>query len=82
MNENPPNNEIPISPGEWVIDRNNPGQPGQYTGRFCQAGPHVMVQLSYPGGGASFRPLNPVNQGIRKIDIMFHRHKKYMKTNI
>lgn len=35
---------IPFAPGDWVIDRNNPGQPGQYTGRSHEAGPHVMIQ--------------------------------------
>jgi len=51
-------NEVPFSPGDWIIDRNNPGQPGQYTGVSRKAGPHIMVQLSYPGGGVSFRPLS------------------------
>jgi superfamily II DNA or RNA helicase len=51
------NNEIPFSLGDWVIDRNNPGQPGQYTGNWRKAGPHKMVQLSYPGGSTSYRPL-------------------------
>lgn len=49
--------EIPFLPGDWVIDRNNPGQPGQYTGNWRKAGPHIMVQLSYPGGGTISRPL-------------------------
>jgi superfamily II DNA or RNA helicase len=49
--------DIPFAVGDWVIDRNNPGQPGQYTGRWSKAGPHIMVQLCYPGGGASSRPL-------------------------
>ena len=51
-------NKIPFSIGDWVIDRNNPGQPGQYTGKWNKAGPHIMVQLSYPGGGISNRPLS------------------------
>lgn len=49
--------DIPFSKGDWVIDKNNPGQPGQYTGTWSKAGPHIMVKLSYPGGGASSRPL-------------------------
>ena len=57
VNDDPSNGEIPFSPGEWVIDRNNPGQPGQYTGHWRKAGPHLMLQLSYPGGGSSYRPL-------------------------
>lgn len=57
MNEKDPNVEIPFSPDDLVIDRNNPAQRGQYTGNWHMAGPHIMVQLSYPGGGTSFRPL-------------------------
>jgi hypothetical protein len=49
--------QIPFKDGEWVIDKNNPGQPGQYTGKWHKAGPHIMVQLAYPGGGVSTRPL-------------------------
>ncbi len=51
------NNEIPFSVDDWVIDRNNPGQLGQYTGHWRKAGPHIMVQLSFPGGSFTFRPL-------------------------
>lgn len=57
MNENDHNPEIPFSPGDWVIDRNNPSQPGQYTGKWSKAGPHFMLQLSYPGGGTNYRPM-------------------------
>lgn len=51
-------NEVPFSPGDWLIDKKNPGQPGQYTGTWRKAGPQMMVQLSYPGGGVSSRPLS------------------------
>jgi hypothetical protein len=57
MNEKDPNVEIPFSPDAWVIDRNNPAQPGQYTGIWRKADPHTLLQLSYPGGGMRFRPL-------------------------
>ncbi len=57
MNQKEIHNEIPFSPGDWVVDRNNPAQPGQFTGTWRMAGPHIMVQLSYPSGGVSFRPL-------------------------
>ena len=57
MNEGFTDNQIPFSPGDWVIDRNNPGQPGQYTGNWRKAGPHIMVKLSFPGGGTAYRPL-------------------------
>jgi SNF2 family DNA or RNA helicase len=58
MNADSTNNKVPFSPGDWVVDKNNPGQPGQYTGNWSKAGPHhIMVQLSYPEGGTSKRPL-------------------------
>ena len=43
--------------GDSVMDKNNPGQPGQYTGRRHKAGPHMVVQQAYPGGRMSTRPL-------------------------
>jgi hypothetical protein len=49
--------EIPFRPGDWVFDRNNPAQRGQYTGDWRRAGPHVLVQLRYPDGSYSYRPL-------------------------
>lgn len=57
MSDDPNTPNIPFSPGDWIIDRNNPGNPGQYTGQWLKAGPHIMIQLSYPGGGSSRRPL-------------------------
>jgi hypothetical protein len=57
MGDNSANNQISFLPGAWIIDKNNPSQPGQYTGNWRKAGPHIMVQLSYPGGGSSYRPL-------------------------
>jgi len=51
------NNDIPFNPGDWLIDQNNPGKPGQYTGNWRKNGPYIMIQLSYPGGGTSYRPL-------------------------
>lgn len=55
---NPENMDIPFLPRDWVIDKNNPGQPGQYTGNCRNAGPHIMVQLSFPGGSSTYRPLS------------------------
>jgi SNF2 family DNA or RNA helicase len=49
--------QIPFLPEAWVIDRNNPSKPGQFTGAVRTAGPHVMVQLRYPNGEMQFRPL-------------------------
>ena len=30
MNIESSDNQIPFSPGDWLIDKNNPGQPEQY----------------------------------------------------
>ena len=49
---------IPFGRGEWILDRHNPGQPGQYTGRHRMAGPHMMLQLQFPTGETTFRPLD------------------------
>jgi len=62
MCPDPTNCDIPFSPGDWVIDRHNPGQPGQYTGKCRKAGPHIMVQLFYPGGSTSYRPLSSLEK--------------------
>ena len=58
MCPDPTEHDIPFSPGDWVIDRHNPGQPGRYTGKWHKAGPHIMVQLIYPSGSSSYRPLS------------------------
>lgn len=50
-------NDVPFSVGDWIIDKNNPGQPGQFTGQWSKAGPHTMVQLLYPDGSTSNRPI-------------------------
>jgi superfamily II DNA or RNA helicase len=50
--------DIPFQPDQWVTDRPNPAKPGQYTGKWRMAGPQVMVQLKYPDGGTSYRPLS------------------------
>jgi hypothetical protein len=35
--------QVPFWSGDWVVDNNNPGQPGQYTGKWHKAGLHIMV---------------------------------------
>ncbi len=57
MSNAPTDSEIPFQPGDWVIDRANPGQRGQYTGRVRPAGLHIMVDLRYPDGSLKSRPL-------------------------
>jgi superfamily II DNA or RNA helicase len=58
MGDGSSGSEIPFLPGDWLIDRHNPGLPGQYTGVSRRAGPYIMLQLSYPGGATGFRPLD------------------------
>lgn len=51
--------EIPFSVGEWLIDTKNPSNPGWYTGRWREVGNNiVMLQLVFPGGDASYRPMS------------------------
>ena len=62
--------DIQFQPEEWVVDRKKPGQPGQYTGLSRKAGPHLMLQIRYPGGGTSYRPsscLEPMSRSPRSI---------------
>jgi hypothetical protein len=72
MHEKKPNPDILFSPGDWVVDLNNPASQGKYTGHWRMAGPHLVVQLSYPDGSTSFRPLaclEAVRQnGLRTIE--------------
>lgn len=48
---------IPFSAGDWLIDRYNPGRPGQWTGRSRPAGPLTMLELAFPGASTNWRPL-------------------------
>ena len=49
---------LPFQAGDWLIDRNNPGRPGQFTGRSQEAGPLITLELSLPDGTTTWRPLN------------------------
>lgn len=54
----------PFEIGQQVIDVNNPGVPGAYTGRSRKAGAAIMVELKFPNGTTKFRPLtvlDPIN---------------------
>lgn len=53
---------ISFQVGDWLIDRHNPGQRGQYTGNARQAGSHVMVELRYPDGSLRMRPLRSLDE--------------------
>ena len=58
MQDEPSKNMVPFSAGDWIVDKNNPAQPGQYTGNWRTAGPQIMVQLAFPGGSSMYRPLS------------------------
>jgi superfamily II DNA or RNA helicase len=57
MTGNADDSLIPFAKGAWILERDNPGHLGQYTGEHRKAGPHVMVGLQYPNGEVRFRPL-------------------------
>ena len=50
--------DIPFEIGQQVIDINNPGVSGVYTGRSRKAGSAIMVELKFPNGSTKFRPLS------------------------
>ncbi len=59
MNESPQDTTISFVAGEWIVDKKNPGKPGQYTGKSKKIGTNViMIQLAYPGGDSSYRPIS------------------------
>ena len=68
--------QIPFSPGDWLIDRNNPGQPCQYTGNCRKAGPHIMIQVTYSGGSTMYRPLSSLEARRKMADTIEDRLKK------
>ncbi len=59
MQDEPSKNMVPFSAGDWIVDKNNPAQPGQYTGNWRTAGPQIMVQLAFPGQLDVSAPLLP-----------------------
>ena len=67
-----PDMDIPFTVGDWVVDRHNVGQRGQYTGKSRRAGPHVMVELRFPDGSLKTRPLRSLEvatqEGAASID--------------
>jgi len=54
--------KIPFNEGDWIQDKNNPSRLGQYTGKYQLTGPRIFVQLSYPGGSATYRPLESLTR--------------------
>ncbi|MCC5840386.1 MAG: DEAD/DEAH box helicase family protein [Opitutales bacterium] len=57
---NEPN--LPFPPDTWLIDRNNPAQRGQFTGRTSRVGRLTMVELRYPTGERVMRPLHVLEE--------------------
>ena len=49
--------DLPFALNTWLIDRANPAQRGQFTGRVSRVGRLVMVELRFPTGEQTMRPL-------------------------
>lgn len=50
--------DLPFALNTWLIDRANPAQRGQFTGRVSRVGRLVMVELRFPTGEQTMRPLH------------------------
>lgn len=49
---------VPFQKGDWVIDRNNPGRPGIFTGKTQRQGPFLLAELEYGPGDRRLRPVD------------------------
>jgi hypothetical protein len=49
-------NDLPFEAGAWLIERNDPGRPGRFTGRVQRMGRLLMLQLEYGPQDLAFRP--------------------------
>lgn len=45
-----------LSPGDWVLDTNNPGRPGIFTGRTTNQGPFTLLEIEFGPGDRRYRP--------------------------
>lgn len=53
------NPDVPFQDGDWLIDSQNPGDPGQFTGRVQRmTRGRVLLQLRFPSGRLAFRPMD------------------------
>ena len=52
----PDTDNVPFREGDWLVDRRNPGNPGQFV-KASQIGSRIMVKLKYPNGSSRSRPL-------------------------
>lgn len=52
--------KIPFVQGQQVIDRNDPGNIAEYTGKFRAVGSRLMVELRFPNGNLKLRPLSEI----------------------
>jgi len=48
--------QVPFTPGEWLVDENNPGRPGIFTGNTQVQGPFFLIELEYGPSDRRFRP--------------------------
>jgi len=62
--------------GDWLVDRNNPAQPGQFTGRTSKAGPFLMVELRYPDGSTTSRPESSLERVSQSQESLLDRMLK------
>lgn len=44
--------------GDWVVDSNNPGRPGIFTGRTTTQGSFTLLEIEFGPGDRRFRPLD------------------------
>lgn len=56
MMDKTPSNDLPFEPGTWLVERNDPGRPGRFTGRAQRMGPLLMLQIEYGPQDLAFRP--------------------------
>jgi superfamily II DNA or RNA helicase len=57
--DRPPQDPQPtFSRGDWVVDINNPGRPGIFTGRTTIQGPFTLLEIEFGPGDRRYRPLD------------------------
>ncbi len=54
--------EIPFQINDWVLEKQNPGLRGQYTGKCGQRGEHLIIEIRYPDGSLKRRRLQSLQQ--------------------
>lgn len=52
---------IPFIQGDLIIDKSDPGNIAEYTGKSIPVGSRLMVELRFPNGSLKLRPLSSVS---------------------